>query len=79
MYRTIPFSSAILSQSCKIRVDFPIPGSPPIKIRDPFTNPPPRTLSNSLTFDLVLISSLPITLFNLSGFVVSFGLVFLPF
>jgi hypothetical protein len=30
-----------------MRVDFPIPGSPPTSISDPGTNPPPRTLSSS--------------------------------
>ena len=28
-------------------VDLPMPGSPPSKTRDPFTIPPPRTLSSS--------------------------------
>ena len=39
--------SSVLSQICKIKVDLPIPGSPPSKVRDPFTKPPPSTLSNS--------------------------------
>ena len=34
--------------TCNARVDFPIPGSPPNKIIDPGTIPPPRTLSNSV-------------------------------
>ena len=29
------------------RVDFPIPGSPPTRIAEPGTNPPPQTRSNS--------------------------------
>src|SRR6056297_3010838 len=33
--------------TCKIKVDLPIPGEPPIKIKDPSTIPPPKTLSNS--------------------------------
>ena len=33
---------------CSIRVDLPIPGSPPMSIIDPGTIPPPRTLSNSV-------------------------------
>src|SRR5699024_12103997 len=38
------FNSA---ETCKSKVDFPIPGSPPIKTRDPGTTPPPRTRLNS--------------------------------
>ena len=34
--------------TCKITVDLPIPGSPPIKTTEPFTIPPPNTWSNSL-------------------------------
>ena len=35
--------------NCNKSVDFPIPGSPPIKLTDPKTIPPPRTrLSSSL-------------------------------
>ena len=39
-----PADSPIL---CKRRVDFPIPGSPPIRTRDPSTSPPPKVRSNS--------------------------------
>src|SRR5699024_2122168 len=35
------------AETCKSKVDFPIPGSPPIKTRDPGTTPPPRTRLNS--------------------------------
>ena len=45
-YKTLP-SPFILFDSCKIKVDFPIPGSPPSKVKEPFTRPPPSTLSNS--------------------------------
>ena len=38
-------------------MDFPIPGSPPRRIRLPLTMPPPRTLSSSLTPVLYLCSS----------------------
>src|SRR6056297_2395116 len=34
--------------TCKIKVDLPIPGEPPINIKDPSTIPPPKTLSNSV-------------------------------
>jgi hypothetical protein len=33
---------------CNINVDFPMPGSPPTNINEPATNPPPKTLSNSM-------------------------------
>ena len=33
--------------TCNISVDLPTPGSPPTKITDPGTIPPPKTLSNS--------------------------------
>ena len=53
-------------------MDFPIPGSPPIRVTEPGTNPPPMTLSNS--FRLVLYSEyLKFTLFSFSK------LIFLPF
>ena len=42
------FCRAISVAVCKSNVLFPIPGSPPIRTRDPGTNHPPRTLSNSL-------------------------------
>ena len=32
---------------CKTRVDFPIPGSPPKRTKEPSTSPPPKTLFNS--------------------------------
>src|ERR1700722_4715754 len=39
-----PFRAAA---ACNISVDFPIPGSPPIRVTDPGTRPPPRTRSSS--------------------------------
>ena len=45
-YNTCPLVFS-LSQICKINVDLPIPGSPPNKIKEPFTSPPPKTRSNS--------------------------------
>ena len=35
----------------------PIPGSPPSKTIEPFTNPPPKTLSNSLKPLFILVNS----------------------
>ena len=32
---------------CSNKVDLPIPGSPPNNTTAPFTNPPPKTVSNS--------------------------------
>ena len=43
-------------KSCNIRVDFPIPGSPPSKINDPGTIPPPSTLLSSLSVQIILFS-----------------------
>ena len=40
---------------CNSRVLFPIPGSPPTRTREPGTNPPPNTRSNSL-YPLVIRS-----------------------
>ena len=38
----------IFAAICKIKVDFPIPGSPPSKINEPGTMPPPSTWSTSI-------------------------------
>lgn len=56
-YKTCP-SPFTLSHNCNIKVDLPIPGSPPSKINEPFTSPPPKTLSNSSKPVDVLIVSL---------------------
>ena len=42
---------------CKRIVDLPIPGSPAIKTNEPCTSPPPKILSNSDMFVLILTSS----------------------
>ena len=39
---------------CSISVDFPIPGSPPIKTTEPGTIPPPKTLFSSLSLVIIL-------------------------
>src|ERR1700759_4306369 len=39
----------MLSASCSISVDLPIPGSPPINTSEPATIPPPKTRLNSLS------------------------------
>src|SRR5690606_13058696 len=50
------------SAICKRSVLFPIPGSPPNKMSDPYTIPPPKTRLNSASFvrirasEVVLIS-----------------------
>lgn len=41
------FAPASVNASCNISVDFPMPGSPPIKINDPGTMPPPNTRFSS--------------------------------
>ena len=65
-YNTLPFPCTLL-HSCRIRVDLPIPGSPPRSTNEPFTNPPPNTLFNSPIPVLILIVSFPSTLFNCRG------------
>src|SRR5690606_10148675 len=35
------------TRACKSKVDFPMPGSPPIRMTAPVTSPPPSTRSNS--------------------------------
>src|SRR3954470_12574059 len=37
----------MFAAACSSSVDLPMPGSPPIRTRDPGTTPPPRTRSNS--------------------------------
>jgi len=37
----------MFSASCSMSVDLPMPGSPPIRVTDPVTNPPPSTRSSS--------------------------------
>ena len=41
------FCLSIKCNICKIKVDFPIPGSPPINMTEPGTIPPPSKRSNS--------------------------------
>src|SRR5690625_159518 len=52
-YNTGNFFSANEADICKRSVDFPIPGSPPIKTSEPGTTPPPKTRLNSL-IDVVI-------------------------
>ncbi len=47
LYSTLYPLPASLWHTCKRSVDFPIPGSPPTRVSDPGTMPPPNTLSNS--------------------------------
>ena len=58
-YKTVPSLVAILLANCNIKVDLPIPGSPPINTREPFTSPPPKTLSSSSYPVFVYIASFP--------------------
>ena len=46
-YRQSSPSLDKLPTICNNSVDFPIPGSPPIRVIEPDTNPPPVTLSTS--------------------------------
>ena len=82
-YSTFP-TPCILLHSCKINVDFPIPGSPPSKINEPFTIPPPNTLSSSPLLSSspnpvdVLATSSPLYEFKAFGVFLSFD-IFTPF
>ena len=60
IYSTV-LSFARLPHICKSRVDFPMPGSPPSSTREPFTSPPPSTLSSSLIPVLYRVSSLNVS------------------
>ena len=65
MYKTFFPLLATLLATCISNVDFPIPGSPPTKTKDPLTTPPPKTLSNSF-----------IQVENLCSFIVSIEFIF---
>src|ERR1700744_4537620 len=58
MYST--FKLGMLNASCSIRVDFPIPGSPPMSTSEPATMPPPNTRLNSASGVNILSSSLKV-------------------
>ena len=47
IYRTFNPASAKRAAACSKSVDLPMPGSPPTKIADAGTKPPPKTRSNS--------------------------------
>ncbi len=53
IYNTDDCFVASLLATCKIRVDFPIPGSPANNMIDPGTIPPPNTRSISSIFVLI--------------------------
>ncbi len=46
--RTLRPQRTCSAANCRVSVDFPIPGSPPTRVTDPGTRPPPRALSSSL-------------------------------
>lgn len=46
-YKILPYLVAILLAACKSIVDFPMPGDPDIRVKDPLTMPPPKTLFSS--------------------------------
>ena len=70
-YKTFPVP-VILSQSSNIRVDFPIPGSPPSKTSEPLTSPPPKTLLSSPIPVSILDSFFPTTSSSTCGTALSF-------
>ena len=74
IYNTSVFCMERFRHTCKSSVDFPIPGSPPTKTREPFTIPPPKTRSNSFS-PVVSRSSRPVlisAIFTTSAFAASF-------
>ena len=69
MYRTFCFLTERFRHTCRSSVDFPIPGSPPTRIKEPGIIPPPSTRSSS-SMPVVVRSSLLIEIsFNLAGVV----------
>ena len=56
-----------------VRVDFPIPGSPPISKLDPATRPPPHTLLNS-SIPEENFSDLPLLVLRLTNSIIFPGL-----
>ena len=67
IYNTFLLVFATLLDTCIKSVDFPIPGSPPTNTKEPFTIPPPNTLSNS-SISVVNLSSFTATIeFMLTG------------
>ncbi len=67
MYRTFCFLTERFRHTCRSSVDFPIPGSPPTRIKEPGIIPPPSTRSSS-SMPVVVRSSLLIEIsFNLAG------------
>ena len=66
MYSTV-LSCARQPHICKRSVDLPIPGSPPSRTSEPFTRPPPSTLSSSDIPVSYLVSSLNERLFILES------------
>ena len=57
-YKVFSPFAANLAAACNKSVDFPMPGSPPTKIAEAGTNPPPRTLSSSSKSHFVLSKGL---------------------
>ena len=64
-YSTFSPWPATLSPVCINRVDLPIPGSPPTNTKELLTIPPPKTLSSSMYFVVILFSSFTSISFNL--------------
>ena len=68
IYSTFRPSSAMCRHTCKRIVDLPMPGSPPTRIREPGTMPPPKTLSSSCMCVDILSSSCSVISESLEGF-----------
>ena len=56
-YKALTPALAMVASVCSTSVDFPIPGSPPIKTREPGAKPPPSVLSNSGLAELNLFAA----------------------
>ncbi len=72
-YKTLPYFSATLEAACMIIVDFPIPGSPDIKVREPLTIPPPKTLFSSPMPVSILVKFPDFTSESLTAFILCTG------
>ena len=77
-YNTFFPCDANFWHTCNRSVDFPIPGSPPTKVKDPGTIPPPNTLSSSLIPIRILSSFDKDTEDNTDGSLEEIADVFFP-
>jgi hypothetical protein len=71
---TYKILAGIFNATCKSKVDFPIPGCPPIKTKEPLTIPPPSTRLSSPSG----VTNLGRLLATISGRAIGFGFLLFP-